>query len=51
MEGEFLAGWEGLALSSETISQPYGMDFDGEGNLWISDAASNMVLRFPFDVE
>ncbi len=51
MEGEFLAGWEGLALSSETISQPYGMDFDSEGNLWISDAASNMVLRFPFDVE
>jgi len=48
MEGEFLAGWEGLSLASDIFSQPYGMDFDTEGNLWVSDAGSNTILRFTF---
>lgn len=50
LDGTFLSGWEGLSLSSDTYSQPYGLDFDSENNLWVSDAASNMILRFDFGV-
>ena len=48
MNGEFIAGWEGLTLSDDTISQPYGMAFDSSNNLWISDATANIILRFAY---
>ena len=48
MEGLFLQGWEDMAPSSDIFSRPYGLDFDDQGNLWIADAASNMVLRFAY---
>ncbi len=46
MQGLFLRGWEGLSTSPEVVSRPYGLTFDGQGNLWVSDTVSNMVLRF-----
>ncbi len=48
MSGDFIAGWEGLSLSEDAVSQPYGMAFDSANNLWISDANTNMILRFPY---
>jgi len=48
MEGLFLQGWEGLTPSADVYSEPYGLDFDNQGNLWAVDAASDMVLRFVY---
>ena len=48
MEGLFLQGWEGLTPSADVFSEPYGLDFDSQGNLWAADAASNMVLRLVY---
>jgi hypothetical protein len=28
------------------FSQPYGLDFDSEGNLWASDSSMNVIMRF-----
>lgn len=44
--GEFIQGWRDFAVSSEFNSQPYGLDFDKEGNLWVSDGESNLLMRF-----
>ncbi len=46
VDGEFIKGWKDLVLSEELYSRPYGLDFDAQGNLWVSEAASNAVLRF-----
>lgn len=46
MEGEYIRGWQDLSVSIDMLSQPYGMDFDGQGNLWICDGASSKLLVF-----
>ncbi|MDK2982308.1 MAG: hypothetical protein PWQ55_2655 [Chloroflexota bacterium] len=46
MEGLFLQGWEGLSTTPDVVSRPYGLTFDAQGNLLVSDTVSNMVLRF-----
>jgi uncharacterized protein (TIGR03437 family) len=38
---------QGLAFTKGTSLFRVGMAFDSQGNLWISDAANNRVLRFP----
>jgi DNA-binding beta-propeller fold protein YncE len=46
IEGEYVRGIQDLAYSLDTFSAPYGLDFDQNGKLWVSDASSNMVLKF-----
>jgi predicted membrane-bound mannosyltransferase/DNA-binding beta-propeller fold protein YncE len=48
MSGDFITGWEDLSPSGEFYSQPYGLDFDDQGNLWVSDGASSLLLRFKY---
>ena len=44
--GDFIQGWQDLAISSELISQPFGLDFDADGNLWVSDSVMHILMRF-----
>ncbi len=46
LSGELVQGWQDLSLSSELISRPYGLDFDSQGNLWVSDASMNVLMVF-----
>lgn len=34
------------ALSPTGLDQPYGMVFDGEGNLWVSDTNNNRIVEY-----
>jgi hypothetical protein len=34
---------EGIAANQSTLNAPYGLAFDGEGNLYIADSASNSI--------
>jgi sugar lactone lactonase YvrE len=49
LSGELLQGWQDLSISSELISRPYGLDFDAQGNLWVSDASMNVIMVFNAD--
>jgi streptogramin lyase len=44
--GEFIHGWTGFNLSEDILSQPIDLKFDSMGRLWVSDAASNIVMVF-----
>ena len=44
-KGEYLLGYQDINISEDLIGYPYGMDIDEAGNLWFSDASSN-VLSF-----
>jgi predicted membrane-bound mannosyltransferase/DNA-binding beta-propeller fold protein YncE len=44
-KGEYLQGYQDINISKDLIGYPYGMDVDEAGNLWFSDASSN-VLSF-----
>ena len=46
--GEFVRGIEDLITSSDLFSQPYGLVFDSGGNLWVSDASSDTVMKFEY---
>jgi len=46
LSGELIQGWQDLSVSPEVISRPYGLDFDSQGNLWVSDAAMNVIMVF-----
>jgi uncharacterized protein (TIGR03437 family) len=35
------------AASPVTLNQPRGLAFDSAGNLWVTDAGNNRVLRYP----
>jgi len=41
--GTYLGGYQDLNTSSDLISYPYGLAVDEAGNLWFSDAASNIL--------
>ena len=38
---------EGGSPMAGTLSQAYGIAFDPEGNLWVSDTINNRILQFP----
>jgi sugar lactone lactonase YvrE len=37
---------QGGAISSNTLSAPFGLAIDGSGNLYVADQANNRVLRY-----
>ena len=45
-QGEFIHGWTGFNLSEDISSQPVDLKFDSLGRLWVSDAASNILMTF-----
>lgn len=45
-EGSFVRGWQDLSISAEMLSQPFGVDFDPEGNMWAADSSMNVIMRF-----
>ncbi len=49
LSGELIQGWQDFSVTSELISRPYGLDFDQQGNLWVSDAAMNVIMVFNVD--
>ena len=49
LTGDFIQGWQDLSISSDLISRPYGLDFDAQGNLWVSDESMNVVMVFNAD--
>lgn len=42
-DGEYMLGYQDLNISEDLIGYPYGMDIDEAGNLWFSDASSNVL--------
>jgi len=44
--GEFIKGWQDLSITSELISQPYDLDFDENGDLWVVDGMMDVVMQF-----
>ncbi len=46
LSGELIQGWQDLSVSPEVISRPYGLDFDSQGHMWVSDAAMNVIMVF-----
>jgi predicted membrane-bound mannosyltransferase/sugar lactone lactonase YvrE len=46
LTGELIQGWQDLSISSDLISSPYGLDFDTQGNLWVSDKSMNVIMEF-----
>jgi hypothetical protein len=47
-QGDFTHGAqnEGSSLAANTLSVPYGLSFDGRGNLIVGDNQNNRVLIF-----
>ena len=41
--GEYLQGYQDINISEDLIGYPFGMDIDEAGNLWFSDASSNVL--------
>ena len=41
--GEYLQGYQDINISEDLIGHPFGMDIDDAGNLWFSDASSNVL--------
>ena len=46
LSGDLIRGWQDLSITSEQISRPYGLDYDAQGNLWVSDASLNVIMVF-----
>lgn len=44
------SGWswndQGNGASQSTLSNPFGIAFDSDGNLWVSDQGNNRILEF-----
>ena len=36
----------GPALSSSGLNQPYGLAFDGKGNMWVADTNNNRIVEY-----
>ncbi len=45
-QGLFIHAWTGFNLSEDISSQPVDLKFDAQGRLWVSDAASNILMSF-----
>ncbi len=44
---DLMGGGCGGPASSTTLSDPTGVAFDSQGNLWVTDTGNNRVLEFP----
>jgi len=44
--GELLHVWDLRGVQDDQISMPVDIEFDDEGTMWVSDAASNMVYGY-----
>ena len=46
-EGEFLFGWGGFGSGLDEIGIAAGLAVDPQGQVWVSDARNNRLMRFP----
>ncbi len=42
----FTTGDDGMLSNSKSFRAPYGITFDSQGNLWMTDSGNNRVLEF-----
>ncbi|HEY71315.1 MAG TPA: TIGR03663 family protein [Anaerolineae bacterium] len=49
-EGEYVRGWGGLGASDSRFGLPSGLDFDGEGAVWVVDSANSRLMNFVPDL-
>ena len=45
--GDFLFAWGGFGTGPDEIGIVGGLDVDPDGNVWVSDARNNRLMRFP----
>jgi sugar lactone lactonase YvrE len=43
---DFTTGGEGVSSNASSFRDPYGITFDSQGNLWVTDSGNNRVLEF-----
>lgn len=43
---DFVTGGEGASSNASSFRDPYGITFDSQGNLWVTDSGNNRVLEF-----
>jgi len=48
-DGSFIRGLQDISISPEMMSRPYGLDFDTNGNLWVTDGQSDVIMRFSLE--
>ena len=44
--GEFVVGWGDFGYDFSTFGLPSGLAFSADGDLWVSDAGNNRLMRF-----
>lgn len=45
-DGKFLRGWGQYSTLPDGFGLPSGVAVDGDGRVWVTDAANNLLLRF-----
>jgi DNA-binding beta-propeller fold protein YncE len=45
-EGGFVSGWGNFGTGADAIGLASGVALDPEGNVWVSDASNNRLMRF-----
>lgn len=45
---DFTSGAEGVSSNSSSLRDPFGITFDSDGNLWVTDSGNNRVLEFTY---
>jgi len=45
--GDFLFAWGGFGSGPDEIGIVGGLAVDPDGNVWVSDARNNRLMRFP----
>jgi predicted membrane-bound mannosyltransferase/sugar lactone lactonase YvrE len=45
-QGEFIQGWGKFSVDTDGFGLAAGVTVDGAGNVWVSDASNNRLLRF-----
>jgi predicted membrane-bound mannosyltransferase/DNA-binding beta-propeller fold protein YncE len=45
-EGEYVRGWGGLGASNSRFGLPVGLEFDGNGAVWVVDSANSRLMKF-----
>ena len=46
LEGNFILGWGGFGIGRSEIGIASGIEVDTAGNVWVSDAKNNRLMRF-----
>lgn len=49
--GELNHVWDVRGVQDDQISMPVDIEFDGDGTMWVSDAASNMIYGYILPVD